>query len=526
MHLEPNIPDAPSHSPISSTTPVGSLISKYQVTPFTNNANHHHLNDIVPLKPNKPCHQQQQPRRQRHVENDGGGGSSAPKKRRTAQSTSKGSHNPRADNSSNWDTGHLLGEGGEEEDALLRRGELADGNHHLSQSLSTTIGSNGHDSNSIISFHYLKAVGGGVTKRHEPAATACLPTSSFSMNNDIHVLQGTGAAIANYVTNSSNYSRDSIASLPQQRQEHQSIPSKSHQSVSLCSSSSPLRSPEKCTLPLHDYLNTLISSRGYRPKKIPAITLGYRPNPPTPLQLASFGFAVCSTIDRACSSGGGGGGASRLTALLQAGLSPNPTNKFGDSPFLVACKRGVYSLVNAFVEAGAEVRVADGFGRTPLHYAAWADPPCMESARLLLKADARLLFVSDVHGRVPLEYVGKQHRGRWIDFLEGVKDEMWPIERVTMGEEYFPEARWTKRNGGDEHNAGGSSTPSEENNDIPDPKDALPLELAEKVASGHIMPQEAQRQQQERQKRQLLFMQQGMHESNASDSNIDEKRRS
>jgi hypothetical protein len=40
------------------------------------------------------------------------------------------------------------------------------------------------------------------------------------------------------------------------------------------------------------------------------------------------------------------------------------------------------------------------------------------------------------------------------------------------------------------------------------------------------MPQEAQRQQQERQKRQLLFMQQGMHESNASDSNIDEKRRS
>ena len=157
----------------------------------------------------------------------------------------------------------------------------------------------------------------------------------------------------------------------------------------------------------------------------------------------------------------------------------------------------MYSLVNAFVEAGAEVRVTDGFGRTPLHYAAWADPPCMDSARLLLKADARLLFVLDVHGRMPLEYVGKQHQGRWIDFLEGVKDEMWPIERVTMGEEYFPEARWTKRNGGDEHNAGGSSTPSEENNDIPNPKDALSLELAEKVASGHIMMQEARRQQQE-----------------------------
>jgi len=107
----------------------------------------------------------------------------------------------------------------------------------------------------------------------------------------------------------------------------------------------------------------------------------------------------------------------------------------------------------------------------------------MDSARLLLKTDGRLLFVSDVHGRMPLEYVGKQHRGRWIDFLEGVKDEMWPIERVPMGEEYFPEARWTKRNGGDEH-----SSPSELNNDLTDPKDALSLELAEKVASGHIMP--------------------------------------
>ena len=87
-----------------------------------------------------------------------------------------------------------------------------------------------------------------------------------------------------------------------------------------------------------------------------------------------------------------------------------------------------------------------------------------------------------------------------------------------MGEEYFPEARWTKRNSGDEHNAG--------NNDIPDPKDALSLELAEKVASGHIMPQEARRQQKERQKHQLLFMQQGMHASNVSNSNIDKKRRS
>ena len=227
------------------------------------------------------------------------------------------------------------------------------------------------------------------------------------------------------------------------------------------------------------------------------------------------------------------GGAARLSALLRAGLSPNPTNKFGESPFFVACKHGSYSLVEAYVNAGAEVKVADGFGRTPLHYAAWADPPCMKAVRLLLDKrkkgcdagldddkdgidNARLLYVSDAHGKTPLDFVGTNHHGMWIEFLESVKDEYWPVQERDgsrsgqcnvggVGVEYYPSSRWKSKRGVD--NVGNSST-LERNNDIPDPKDALPLELAQKVANGHMMPQEARRLLRELQQQQQQQLQQ------------------
>lgn len=303
-------------------------------------------------------------------------------------------------------------------------------------------------SNGSMSFHYVKVVGGGM-KRPAPSSSQVHTTVS-GPNHGVSGGSSTGCS-----TNS---------------QSSQS-PKKIRQALGNSSSAS-------CPSSLQDYLDSMLTSRGYSPQKRPASQLGYR-QPPTPLQLASFGFAVCSTIKP--------NGADRLTALLRSGLSPNPTNKFGDSPFFIACKRGMYPLVKAFVDNGAEVRVADGFGRTPLHYVAWANPPCLESARLLLGAGkdaARLLYVMDAHGKTPLDFVGEQHRSRWVEFLESVKDEFWPNcnakhgvggsgQRGSIG--YFPEER------------------HEDGSGMPDPVGALPVSLAEKVASGHIMPEEAKR---------------------------------
>mmetsp|Transcript_28837 Transcript_28837/g.60701 ORF Transcript_28837/g.60701 Transcript_28837/m.60701 type:complete len:783 (+) Transcript_28837:2-2350(+) len=219
---------------------------------------------------------------------------------------------------------------------------------------------------------------------------------------------------------------------------------------------------------LHDYLDSILTSRGYVTGKRPAKQLGYAKSP-SPLQYASFGFAVCSTIKK--------GGADRLKCLLEAGLSPNPTNKFGDSPFFMACKRGFHEQVKVFVDLGAEVKIADGFGRTPLHYVAWSPTPCFESAQILLEADARLLYVTDHFGKTPLDFVGDSDRSKWVNFLESVKEKLWP---VNSGGPYFPEDR------------GEGST-------LADPPGALPIDLAEQVAGGLLMPEDAKKKHQQQQ---------------------------
>lgn len=345
---------------------------------------------------------------------------------------------------------------------------------------------------------------------------------TVNVGSNFHYVQVVGGGALNHRLTSKHGNDDDCRSL------NSSSVSSIGAASSFSSSSVTLLCPKdtiSSTSRLQDYLDDLLTSRGYRPKKIGALELGYRPQPPTPLQLASFGYAVCSITTKAAlrttKRKDSDGAAARLSALLGAGLSPNPTNKFGESPFFVACKHGSYSLVEAFVDAGAEVSVADSFGRTPLHYAAWADPPCIKSIRLLLEKrkkscnnsagsdndenyNARLFYVSDVHGKTPLDFVGISHHGMWIEFLEGVKEELWPVREhdgrsddqcnVEEGVEYCPYSRWKSKANVDRDD---KSSELERNNDIPDPKDALSLELAQKVANGHMMPQEARRQHQE-----------------------------
>ena len=152
---------------------------------------------------------------------------------------------------------------------------------------------------------------------------------------------------------------------------------------------------------LYEYIESMLGSRGYSLIKLPAKDIGYM-TPPSPLQTASFGFAICSSIKK--------GGAGRLSVLLASGLSPNPVNKFGDSPFFLACKRGLPDLIKTFLDHGTDVRVADGFGRTALHYVAWSNDPCFASAKLLLTADARLICVMDNHGNTPLDFVSDNNK--------------------------------------------------------------------------------------------------------------------
>lgn len=211
---------------------------------------------------------------------------------------------------------------------------------------------------------------------------------------------------------------------------------------------------------LYDYLDLILESRGYSTSKCSASELGYIKTP-TPLQIASFGTAVCSTNRP--------GDADRLKSILQCGLSANPMNKFGDSPFFIVCKRGVSELVKVFIDCGAEVHIADTLGRTPLHHVAWANPPNFDAAKIILNADPRLLYVMDLHGKTPLDFVAKGHSSDWIMFIDSMTESLWP---VNSEKQFHPE-------------------PSQ--GAIPDPPNALSIKVAENVASGRTKPEDAQK---------------------------------
>ena len=208
---------------------------------------------------------------------------------------------------------------------------------------------------------------------------------------------------------------------------------------------------------LHAYLDFILESRGYVTSKCSASELGYIKTP-TPLQIASFATAVCSANKP--------GDAHRLKSILQCGLSANPMNKFGDSPFFIVCKRGVTELVQVFIDCGAEVRIADSFGRTPLHHVAWSNPPNFETAKIILTADPRLLYVMDKHGKTPLDFVAKGHSSDWIKFIDSMAGSLWPA------------------------NAAKQCHPEPSKGAIPDPPNALSIKLAEDVASGRTKPEE------------------------------------
>jgi hypothetical protein len=141
-------------------------------------------------------------------------------------------------------------------------------------------------------------------------------------------------------------------------------------------------------------------------------------------------------------------------------------NKFGDSPFFIVCKRGVTELVQVFIDCGAEVRIADSFGRTPLHHVAWSNPPNFETAKIILTADPRLLYVMDKHGKTPLDFVAKGHSSDWIKFIDSMAGSLWPA------------------------NAAKQCHPEPSKGAIPDPPNALSIKLAEDVASGRTKPEE------------------------------------
>lgn len=215
----------------------------------------------------------------------------------------------------------------------------------------------------------------------------------------------------------------------------------------------------------HAYLQKLLVSRGYSTKHYCSLEGGYYCRP-TPLQCASYGIRVVSAVRTS--------NVELIDALLSAGLSSNPCNKFGESILHMVCRRGEHALLKVLLDHGSTIQVSDDFGRTPLHDACWTAKPCFKSVEMLLERDLRLLHIVDCRGSPPLEYVKKESWSAWVDFFERKKEVYWPQRNSEEESEELPPELV---------NVPPHSRP------VPDPSECVSLDVAALYANGKKEPE-------------------------------------
>ena len=128
----------------------------------------------------------------------------------------------------------------------------------------------------------------------------------------------------------------------------------------------------------------------------------------------------------------------------------------------------------------------DDYGRTPLHDACWCNSICYDTIALLLQQDPTLILLQDCRGATPLSYIPSQHHTTFIEFISQYKDQ------------FFPDRTRSKCGPCDPHTDCAVSTPfpsprvlePPHSRPVPDPKNALSLDVARMVVSGRITPQE------------------------------------
>jgi hypothetical protein len=214
-------------------------------------------------------------------------------------------------------------------------------------------------------------------------------------------------------------------------------------------------------------MDAMIRSQGYSTRRFQTLQSAYYTKP-TPLQRASYDVYMIDAVKAFDHE--------ILAAVMEVGLSPNPCNAYGESLVHMVSRRGDAKALQILIDNGCNLQVSDDYGRLPLHDCCWAADPAFEVADIILAADPRLFYMTDARGAVPLSYVRKEHWPLWIEYLESKKDMLWPTRNIKkVGEEGPPALTLT-----------GPNTRT-----MPDPENALTVELAAMVASGKMKPEEA-----------------------------------
>lgn len=100
-------------------------------------------------------------------------------------------------------------------------------------------------------------------------------------------------------------------------------------------------------------------------------------------------------------------------------------NRFSESIVHMACRRSSIDVIKFLIDNGADITIADDYGRTPLHDACWRPEPCFDIVALLLNHNLDLLRYQDVRGFIPLHYVREEHWLQWCAFFFNQIEKYW-----------------------------------------------------------------------------------------------------
>ena len=115
----------------------------------------------------------------------------------------------------------------------------------------------------------------------------------------------------------------------------------------------------EATVEPQHFFEAMMKTRGYSATSYSSIRSGYY-NRPTQLQQASYDLFLVEVAKRLQTK--------KLKDMINAGLSPNPSNNFGESLLHMICRRGWAEVLTFLVhELHVDVQIADDHGRTPMH---------------------------------------------------------------------------------------------------------------------------------------------------------------
>jgi hypothetical protein len=171
------------------------------------------------------------------------------------------------------------------------------------------------------------------------------------------------------------------------------------------------------------FLTNLLELRGYTFEKKPAMHSQHK-RPIHHVELQSYTKDLIAAI--------GDNNISALNDLHEnQGRHIFACNRFGESTLHIAARKSHSAIVEMILKTEESSLMIDDYGRSPLCDAMWAIAPSMCIMEQLLDKSLDLLFLTDVRGFTPLNYIRKENIFKVCLFLYSKRDEYWPIVDIS-----------------------------------------------------------------------------------------------